>query len=121
MNTRRFVPVSVLAAVALFIGGCGRFVEDDATIVAPDQVQVAGQTTLASTTVATQVTYVVQPGESLSIIASRFGVDVRSLADFNAIADIDSVKAGQLLSIPPVQTTTTTTTTPAPVTASSQG
>ncbi|MDA3040812.1 MAG: LysM domain-containing protein [Actinomycetota bacterium] len=104
-----------LAAWTLVGSACGRSADETADTTLP-AVQVAGETTaptttVPTTTVPTQVTYVVQAGESLSVIASRFGVDVRALADFNAIADVDSLKVGQLLSIPP--TTIATTTAPA--------
>lgn len=108
-NARFGVGVVIAVACGSLLGtGCGRSATDDAApSTAPTQT-VDGQTTVPTTSIPTQVTYVVQPGESLSLIASRFGVDVRVLADFNAIGDIDSVKAGQLLSIPPPATPDTT-------------
>ncbi len=115
MNARNTAHVSALGAtriiapamlLMLFVVGCGRSADDAAPPPDTEQIQVEGVTTIAPTTIPTQVTYVVQAGESLSIIASRFGVGVRELADFNAIADVDSVKVGQLLSIPPTTATT---------------
>lgn len=49
---------------------------------------------------ATQSTHVVQPGESLSEIAARFGVSSADLAAANDIADVDFVTAGTSLSVP---------------------
>lgn len=109
MNATKLVLSLSLAASAVLGSACGRSADESADSTLP-AVQVAGETTVPVTTAPTQVTYVVQAGESLSVIASRFGVDVRTLADFNAIADIDSVKAGQLLSIPPTTLPSTTTT-----------
>lgn len=101
-------------AMLLVVAGCGR--SDDS-----DAIGVGGATTIrdittttapVSETVATeappptQVTYVVQSGDSLSVIAQRFGVSTQELADFNAIADVSTIKIGQELTIPPVTTTT---------------
>ena len=110
MNASKLVLCLCLAASAVLGSGCGRSADETTESTLP-AVQVAGETTVPSTTVPTQVTYIVQAGESLSVIASRFGVDVRTLADFNAIADIDSVKVGQLLSIPPTTAPSTTVST----------
>lgn len=76
-----------------------------------DGAQVAGEsivaeptttTTLApETTTTTRLTYVVQSGDTLSVIADRFGVGTRQLADFNAISDINAIAVGQELAIPP--------------------
>ncbi|MEZ5227626.1 MAG: LysM domain-containing protein [Acidimicrobiales bacterium] len=57
-----------------------------------------------------QVNYVVQSGDSLSVIASRFGVSTQALADFNAISDVNSIVVGQELSIPPTTVATSSTT-----------
>jgi len=45
-------------------------------------------------------TYTVQPGDTLGVIASRFGVDVAALAAANGIADVNLISAGQVLVIP---------------------
>lgn len=45
-------------------------------------------------------TYVVRPGDTLSGIAAQLGVSVRSLAQANAITDVNRVFAGQALAIP---------------------
>jgi LysM repeat protein len=68
---------------------------------------------------ATPVTYVVQPGDSLSGIAARFGVPMDELAKANGIQDPNVIKVNQRLVIPgptPVATATvppTATPTPA--------
>lgn len=48
----------------------------------------------------TPVVYVVQPGDSLSAIAVKFGVPVEAIAEANDIQDADVIKAGQKLIIP---------------------
>lgn len=45
-------------------------------------------------------TYTVQPGDTLGVIATRFGVDVTALAAANGIADVNLISAGQVLVIP---------------------
>lgn len=49
---------------------------------------------------AAQTTYVVQPGDSLSGIATKFGITQQELQQANNIDDPDSIYAGQELIIP---------------------
>jgi DNA repair exonuclease SbcCD ATPase subunit len=44
--------------------------------------------------------HTVRPGETLTAIANRYGVSVRSLLDKNDLADADSIREGQKLAIP---------------------
>lgn len=44
--------------------------------------------------------YTVQPGDSLSKIAARFGLSTRELAELNGIKDPNKVRAGQKLVLP---------------------
>jgi len=44
--------------------------------------------------------HTVRAGETLTAIASRYGVSVRSLLDKNNLADADSIREGQKLAIP---------------------
>lgn len=45
-------------------------------------------------------TYTVQPGDTLGIIASRYGVTVEALAAANGIVDVNRIEVGQVLAIP---------------------
>lgn len=45
----------------------------------------------------TQQTYVVQPGDTLTSIAAKFHTTVKLLAQWNHIADVNFIKAGQKL------------------------
>ncbi len=91
--------------IALVITACGR--GGDGAEVAGTEVTNSTVTTVAAPTTVPpppttmQVNYVVQSGDSLSVIASRFGVSTKELADFNAITDVNSIHVGQELSIPP--------------------
>lgn len=53
----------------------------------------------AATTAAT--TYTVQSGDTMSSIANANGLTSKQLADYNAITDVDSLKIGQVLKLPP--------------------
>jgi LysM repeat protein len=52
---------------------------------------------------ATGTTYVVQPGDTLSSIAQRFGSAVRDIQNANKIADATKLQVGQTLFIPQKQ------------------
>jgi LysM repeat protein len=62
-------------------------------------------TTAASTTTTSAVplTATVQRGDTLSAIASRFGVSPTALAQYNNITDPSHIFVGQVLNIPPKQ------------------
>jgi lysozyme len=47
-----------------------------------------------------QETYVVQPGDTLSDIGAKLGVDWREIARVNGISDPDLIYVGQVLRIP---------------------
>lgn len=101
----------VVLVMSGFLAGCGRSAPDEA---GTDSISVLEQTTVRPTTTATttpapatQVTYVIQSGDSLSVIAERFGISTAALAEFNAIGDVNSIKVGQEIRIPPTSTVTT--------------
>lgn len=48
-----------------------------------------------------ETTYVVVPGDTLAAIAVRFGTTVTALAAFNAIDNVDALRVGQEIRIPP--------------------
>ncbi|HEX7567895.1 MAG TPA: LysM peptidoglycan-binding domain-containing protein [Anaerolineaceae bacterium] len=50
---------------------------------------------------ANSVNYVVEAGDSLAVIARRYGVDVTTIANTNQISNPDLLKIGQALVIPP--------------------
>jgi LysM repeat protein len=68
------------------------------------------------------VVHTVEPGETLSDVARRYGTSVAAIADANDITDVDRVISGSALRIgaaspaPEPEPATTTTTTPAPTT-----
>jgi LysM repeat protein len=46
------------------------------------------------------IIYIVQPGEALSTVASKYGVSVNDLARINQIADQGAIAIGQKLIVP---------------------
>ena len=108
--------LAMIVGLALTVAACGR--GDDGAAVAGVEITAPSttETVVPSTTTTpttTQVNYVVQSGDSLSVIASRFGVSTQQLADFNAISDPNSIVVGQELSIPPTTVAPSTETTAA--------
>lgn len=123
--TEQLIGPAVLLAVVLTCAACGRSAPTDnaaadtagaepeiagVVITSPDTVVPTGPgapVAPASTTTsppAAPVTvgvYTVQSGDTLSIIASRYGITTSALAAANAIVDIHSIKPGQELVIPP--------------------
>ena len=63
---------------------------------------------------ASDSTYVIQRGDTLAKIATRYGVTVKALTDLNGIKNPNMIVPGQTLKIPG-----TTTTVPAPTSSSS--
>ena len=44
--------------------------------------------------------HIVQPGDTLSVIAETYGVTIQAIADANGLVDVDSLTAGDELQIP---------------------
>ena len=70
----------------------------DGPIVAPPPAPQPGET--PSTDADPSQVYVIEPGDTLSGIAEKFGVPVDSIAQANSIADVNEIKPGQELIIP---------------------
>lgn len=111
----RMFGAGIATVLLLAAAGCGRSDEGDIAVAGTSTIRVTTTTaSVVSETVATsappstQLTYVVQSGDTLSVIAQRFGIPTEDLANFNAIADSDTIKVGQELSIPPANATATT-------------
>ncbi|MEL6981399.1 MAG: LysM domain-containing protein [Actinomycetota bacterium] len=78
----------------------------EATVVPPAPTTIttvpttAAPTTTAPTAAAPAGTYVIEPGDTLSVIAEQFGVSVEALSEANGITDVNSIRPGQELIIP---------------------
>lgn len=106
---------AVLVAVALAAVACGRAeagaVDETTTSTVGSTTTASTASTLPSTTTTTApvvVTYVVQTGDALGVIAQRFGISSELLASHNGIDDPNKIFVGQNLTIPPADATTTT-------------
>ncbi|MEM9565896.1 MAG: LysM domain-containing protein [Actinomycetota bacterium] len=123
---RRLVVVSVAAALVLVAAGCGRSAPEGAvaestdgaepvaagvrvvseqTVVPPSSTTLPPVTETTTTTApppptAAAGTYVIQPGDTLSVIAEQFGVSVQAISEANQITDVNAIQPGQELIIP---------------------
>ncbi len=111
----------VLLAAGLLAVACGRsapegaFAElDPADEPASAGVQATSEdsvvTPIATTTIPTTAppaasmeaagSYVVETGDTLSVIAEQFGITTEALSQANGITDVDTIRPGQELIIP---------------------
>ena len=115
------VPIALAVAAALALSGCGRPAPTDAlddfagdpeiagvSVTSPDAVvsTVPGPpaddtTTTTAAPLPEQILYTVQPGDTLSGIATSYGITVEQLAEYNGITDVHALRLGQELAIPP--------------------
>lgn len=112
MNSRRVVNVVALSSLISLVSACGG---DDSKVAATLPVMVAESTTTipleTTTTLAPNPEfYTIQQGDTLSAIATSFGVTVADIVAANGLANADAIQAGQKLAIPGNGTAPTTTT-----------
>jgi LysM repeat protein len=107
----------LVAAVAA-LAGCGRSAPIDAlsdlsgdpdiagvSVTSPDAVvetvpTAPGETTTTALVAPAQVFYTIQPGDTLSVIATQYDVTIEALAQANGITDVNNIRPGQELVIP---------------------
>lgn len=77
-------------------------VVSEAQVVVPPPTTATVPTTVAATTppAAAAGTYIIEPGDTLSVIAERFGVSTDALSQANNITDPNTIRPGQELIIP---------------------
>lgn len=92
---KQHVLMSVFIAASLVI-----FCATAAVLAALSDGKKASPT---ATPTAQTLVHIVQPGETLSLIAKKYGVTVETLVALNDIKDPDAIEAGQelLVSAPP--------------------
>jgi LysM repeat protein len=94
------VPLAGAILLVVGVGACGFRGEKVGSSLPPLTVATSTTTTMPTTT--TQVRYYkVQSGDSISSIASAFGVSQQELIAINGIANADQIQAGQTLQLPP--------------------
>ena len=111
MNSRRVVSVVALSGLISFLSACGG---DDVQVVETLPVMVAESTTTIPLETSTTLSanpeyYTIQQGDTLSAIASSFGVTVADIVAANGLPNADAIQAGQKLAIPGNGTAPTTT------------
>ncbi len=122
---QRLVVAVAAVVLALGVAGCGRSapegavadstdgaepvaagirVVSDQTVVPPSSTTLPPVTETTTTTVPTSTapagTYIIEPGDTLSVIAERFGVSVDAISEANQISDVNAIQPGQELIIP---------------------
>lgn len=94
------LPLTGAVLLVLGAGACGIGEEKVGSSLPPLTVATSTTTTMPTTT--TQVRYYeVQRGDSISSIASAFGVSQQELIAINGITNADQIQAGQTLKLPP--------------------
>ncbi len=111
--------VRIGAMSALLAGGvlaaCGS-TDSHANDTLPPIATTTTTTTMPPTTTTIPDSYVIQPGDTLFSIATKFGLDTNTLAAFNGIVNKSHIESGQKLKIPPKVAITTTSVIAAPAT-----
>lgn len=102
---RRALPVLLCALLAIGLAGCSRGEDEEPTVTPDDRLAIVTPTPgtpipQTPTPRASEETYIVQPGDSLSSIATRFGTTQEAIQEANGIDDPNSIYAGQELIIP---------------------
>jgi LysM repeat protein len=107
------VPGALLVAASALLGAC-RLTDEASTATLPPMRTTTSSTTPPTSTVSPEDRfYRIQPGDTLAIIAERYGVSIQSIVTLNALSDPDAIQAGQTIEIPvggvvPAPTTTLT-------------
>jgi LysM repeat protein len=95
----RLATILALVFAGMGLSSCGR--EDGAlTTLPPIRTTTTTSSTTTTTAAAQPRYYVIQRGETLSIIAERFGVTVAAIVDLNKITNPDRIEAGVTIEIP---------------------
>ena len=98
---------AALAAIPFAVAACGSDDPSASGTLPPIATTTSSTVLLTTTSTWVPMTYIIQPGDGLSGIAEKFGVDIEKLAVLNGITNRDDIDAGQVLDIPPATTTTT--------------
>jgi murein DD-endopeptidase MepM/ murein hydrolase activator NlpD len=105
---RGVTAAAVLAAALLLFCACGGGSLTEITSPSPQPTVAAAAVTPLTTQNATlapspvNVLYTVQAGDTLGVIAGRFGVSVDAIVSANGLADAADLSVGQVLTIPGV-------------------
>jgi len=89
-----------LSVIARLYGVSPAAIADANGLLNPNLIFVGQRLTIPPVGPADEITHVVRPGETLSSIARRYGVDPAQLAATNGISDPGRIFVGQVLRIP---------------------
>ena len=89
------------------LAACGS--DDKASDTLPPIATTTTTTTMPPTTTTIPDSYVIQPGDTLFSIATKFGLDTDVLAAYNNIVNKEHIESGQKLKLPPAAAATSTT------------
>lgn len=98
--TRTRLALIAACAAASIVGAAGCGSDDQVAATLPPIETFATTTTTLAPTTTIQTSYVVQPGDTLQKIATKFGVTQADLINLNGLTDPDHIEAGQRLEIP---------------------
>jgi LysM repeat protein len=102
-TTYEVKPGDALSLIGERFGIPWQLIAEANAIEGPDYVIVPGQVLIIPSLPEPSAgadSYFVQAGDSITSIAEQFGVSPTDLADFNNIADWNTIQVGQLLHIP---------------------
>lgn len=105
------MPVITSTAAVLALTSCGLTDEASTATLPPMRTTTSSTTPPTSTISPDERFYKIQPGDTLAIIAERYGVSIQSIVTLNALTNPDAIQAGQTIEIPqggiaPAPTTT---------------
>ena len=95
---RIVVALGGVALAVVTVAACGT--TDEASRETLPPMVTTTSTTTTSTTVPQDRFYTIERGDTLAVIAAKFGVTVQSVIDLNQIENPDSIAAGQVIEIP---------------------
>jgi LysM repeat protein len=116
-GTYEVQPGDSLSLIGQKVGVPWQLIAEANGIAGPDYVIVPGQILIIpAIPVPTQGAdfYIVQSGDNITAIAEQFGISPTALADFNNIADWNSIHVGDILYIPGDESATPLPTTGTP-------
>ncbi len=96
-----FVAVPVVGAA------CGG--ESGARETLPPIITTSTTTSTIATTTTYPEVYEIQPGDTIGIIARKFGVSIEAIVELNNLRNRNDIKSGQKLKMPPNPALTSTT------------
>lgn len=93
-------PGDTLSEIAQRYGTTVKVLSDLNQISDPNRIYVGERLRIPKNSSGNYITYIIQPGDTLSEIAQRYGTTVKILSDLNQISDPNRIYAGDRIRIP---------------------